>query len=499
MRVGDARGAGVGHEIRPRGAGLRDLDPVGGDRGAAVVFRRDPDEVDLRGCGRGGDEAGGRVGHGRVGGGARDPRRFAHPDPVDRGHAVVARGGGLEAGVRVGGARVAGVGHQVPPGGAPVVRDLDKVAGDVRAAVVGGRPPGEVDLRGAVRFRAETSGHAGTCRLGGRVLDVGSRPGPRRVDRGDAVVPCGRGLEVQVGECRRRRVGVAADDVPGPAPVARGLDPVAENRSAAGVAGRPPRKVDPRRADRPGRQAERRRGHVGVRARARLERPIAGSHAVDRPHLIAVGGGRIEASVREGVRRRGRDGGDRDPPSVGAAPLNGVAGDRGPAVAGRCLPVENDAGRSGPARAQVLRRAGRCGVGGASDGARVGPLPLGVERGDAIEPGRAGGETGVQVRSVGVAGAGHEGDPPGDAVGGSLDPVAGDRAPAVRGRGPPGEAELGASLQAVRHRPEARGRARNGDFGGRLNDARPVTRARAVDRRNPVMAGGAGVEAGVGV
>ena len=467
---------------------------------AAVVVRRDPGEVDLRGCGRGGNQPGGRVGHGRVGGGARDARRAAQADPVDRRDAVVARGGRLEAGVRVRGARAARVGRQVLPGGAPVVRDLDTVTGDLRAAIVGGWLPGEVDLRGAVRLRGEVLGHARKGRLGGRLRDVGERPVARDVDRGDAVVPRGRGFEVHVGECRRRRVGVAADDAPGPALVAGGLDPVAADRGAAGVSGRSPRQVDPRRADRPGRQPGRCRGNVGMREGRRLERPLAGSHAVDCRHLVSVEGCRLEVDVREGGRPRTRVGTDRDPVAVvGAEPPDRVAGDPGPAVAGRRLPGEGDARGSARPRAQALGRVGARGVGGASDHVRVCPLPLGVDRGHAIEPGRAGGETGVQVGGGRAAGAGHQDDPPGDAVGGRFDPVAGDRVPAVRGRARPGEEELVASPHTARHHPEARGRARSGDIGGRLGDARPRAPARPGDRRDPVMAGAAGAEAAVGV
>ena len=187
-------------------------------------------------------------------------------------------------------------------------------------------------------------------------------------------------------------------------------------------------------------------------------------------------------------------------PSLGPRHLDPVAGDRGPAVAGRHVPGEGDAPRSGRLRAQVLGRAGGRGVGGSSDRrGRVCPLPLGVDRGHAVEPGRAGGEIDVQVAGGRAAGAGHEDDPPGDAVGGHLDPIAGDRAPTVRGRARPGEEELVASPQPVRHHPETGGRAWSGDLGGRLGNARPGAPARPVDRRDPVMAGAAGAEAAVGV
>ena len=500
VRERGARGPGVGLQIGPGGAGLRDLDPVAGDRGAAVVVRRDPGEVDLRGCGRGGNQPGGRVGHGRVGGGARDARRAAQADPVDRRDAVVARGGWREAGVRVRGARAAGVGFQVVPGGAPVFRDLDPVTGDIGAAVVGGRLPGEVDLRGAVRLRAEVLGHARKGRLGGRPRHVGERPVPRDVDRGDAIVPRGRGFEVHVGECPRCRTRVAADDAPGSALVVGSLDPVAADRGAAGVSGRSPRKVDPRRAVRPGRQPGRCRGFVGMREARRLKRPLAGSHAVDRRHLVPVEGRRLQVDVREGGRRRTRVGTDRDPGAVvGASRPHRVAGDPRPAVGGRRLPIEDDARRSRRPRAQALGLAGPRGVGGASDHVRVRPLPLAVDRGHAIEPGRAGGETGVQVGGGRAAGAGHQDDPPGDAVGRHLDPVAGDRTPTVRGRARPGEEEPVASPHTARHHRETGGRAWSGDIGGCLGDARPGAPARPGDRRDPVVAGAAGAEAAVGV
>ena len=332
-------------------------------------------------------------------------------------------------------------------------------------------------------------------------LDGGSRPGPRRVDRVDAVVPRGRGFEVKVGEARRRRVRVATDDAPGAASVVGGLDPVAEDRSAAGVAGRAPRQVDPRGADRPGCQVDRRGGHIGVRGRAHLERPLAGVHGVDRRHLVTIGRGRREAGVRESGRRRTRVALDRDPRAVvGASRPDRVAGDRRPAVAGRRLPGDGDAARSGRPRAQGLYLAGPRGVGGSFDRwGRKRPRPLGVDRGHAVVAGRAGGETAVQVGRGRAAGVGHDLGPTRDAVGGHFNQVAADRAPAVRGRARPGEAELVASPQTARNRPEARGCARSGDIGGCADDARPRAPAHPVDRRDAVMAGGAGIEAGVPV
>ena len=133
VREGGDRGLGVGLQVDPRGARLRDLDAVAGDPRTAVVGGSDPEQIDLRGRDVVGHEPGGRVGHGRVGGRARDPRRIAHADPVDRRDAVVPRRGRREPAVRVEGGRGARVGYQVLPAPGPVGRDLDAVAGDTRA------------------------------------------------------------------------------------------------------------------------------------------------------------------------------------------------------------------------------------------------------------------------------------------------------------------------------------------------------------------------------
>ena len=165
-------GLGVGPQIRPRGAVLRDLDAVADDGSAAVVGGREPEQVDLRGRDRGGRQPGGRVGHGRVGNGARHPRHPAHADPVDRRDAVVAPGGRLQPRVHVGRARVVRVGHQVIPGGAHIFGHLDPVAGDARPPVARGRSPGKLDARGAVGLRVETSGGARHGRFGRRARGV---------------------------------------------------------------------------------------------------------------------------------------------------------------------------------------------------------------------------------------------------------------------------------------------------------------------------------------
>ena len=368
-----------------------------------------------------------------------------------------------------------------------------------RAPVAGGGPPGEVDPRGAVGLRDQGSGRAGQGRLGGRARDVGERPGPGGVDRGDPIVPRACRPEVQVRERGDRRARVATDDPPGAARVVGGLDPVAEDRGAAGVAGRAPRKVNARGADLPGRQVERRAGHVGVRARPRLERPRAGAHAVDRRHLIPIGGGRLQAGVREGGRRRTRIGLNGNPRAVaGSERPDAVTGDARAAVAGRRVPGEGDAARPGPARTQVLRLPGGRGVGGALDDAGPVASALAVDRRHAVVPGGAGDEAGVLVGGGRARGDGHQ-SPARHAGGRHLDAVAGDRAPAVRGRTRPGEQEPGASPRGTRNRLQARGRVRSGDLGARAGDVRPGAPARPVDRRDAVVAGCAGAEIDVGV
>ena len=466
----------------------------------AVVGGREPEQVDLGGRDVIGNQPGWRIGHGRVGGGARDPRRIAHTDPVDRRDAVVARRGRREPRVRVDGGRGARIGHQVLPAPAPVGRHFDAVAGDARTPVVRGRLPGEGDLRGADRLGVETSRHPRHGRVGGRARRVRKRSHPREVDRSDPVVPRGRGPEVHVGERRRRRVRVAADDVPGRASVVGRLDAVAENRDAAGVAGRVPRQVDARRAHRLGHQPGRGIGKVGVREGHRRERPLAGAHAVDGRDLVLIPGHRVEPGVGEGRGRVPRVRPDDDPVAVvGPDHPDAVAGDGRPSVGLRRIPGEENGVRPGPARAHVLRLPRTRGVGPAPGHRRERPDAHAVDRGHAIEAGDAGREARVQVGGARGACVGSDDDPAADAGGGHLDAVAGDRAPAVVGRGRPGKKELAAPPRAARNHPEARGRARARELGGRARGARPLAGAGAVDRRDPVVAGGARPEPAVGV
>ena len=96
-------------------------------------------------------------------------------------------------------------------------------------------------------------------------------------------------------------------------------------------------------------------------------------------------------------------------------------------------------------------------------------------------------------------GARHEDYPAGSAVQGRLDPVAGDRAPAVAHRGRPTEQQPVGSARPAGSHPQPGRRARNGGVGGRACDVRPRAHARLVDRGDPVMARAAVTQADVGV
>ena len=152
--VGGAGVVGVDHEGDPARAAIgRNIDPVAADGGAAVVGRRGPGEVDRVGPAGRCREAGRGAGHGEggdVGGGAG-------ADRVDGRDAVVAGSAGGKV-VPVGGVGVVGVGHEVGPARAAIGRNLDPVAADGGAAVVGRRGPDEVDR----------AGPAGRCREAGR-------------------------------------------------------------------------------------------------------------------------------------------------------------------------------------------------------------------------------------------------------------------------------------------------------------------------------------------
>ena len=155
--------------LRHRQRCLRDRDPVRGFGGA----------VDVGGDGR-----------------KRNLLEVAGRD------AVVPRGAGGEAGVGVGGGSAVGVDDVVGPGGAAIGGDLDPVAGNGPAAVVGRGVPGQVDPAGA----AGGGGQAG--RGGGGVYDAGDAAGAGG-EGSDVVAGC---VLDGVGVVAAGGVGVGEDD-----------------------------------------------------------------------------------------------------------------------------------------------------------------------------------------------------------------------------------------------------------------------------------------------
>ena len=141
-----------------------------------------------------------------VGGGEGGAGGVGDADGVDGGDAVVPRDGGGEAGVGVGdgvGGRVGGeVGDEPGPPRAAVLGDLDPVAGEGGAAVVGGGLPLQVDPRVPVGVSGQAGGGRG--RVERRKADIDRvADGP-----GEAVV-------VEVDSAILSAVVVAEDEGPG--------------------------------------------------------------------------------------------------------------------------------------------------------------------------------------------------------------------------------------------------------------------------------------------
>jgi len=138
VRVDGARTVGRPDQVAPGCTRVfGDLDPVAGDWSAAVVIGRRPAQVDLRSALRLGSQCRGRRGDGGLGHGSRDVGDRPRAGAVDRVDAVVSRRRGIEAGVGEGGAGRAGVGREIGPADAVVVRDLDAVARHGGAAGAG--------------------------------------------------------------------------------------------------------------------------------------------------------------------------------------------------------------------------------------------------------------------------------------------------------------------------------------------------------------------------
>ena len=294
----------------------------------------------------------------------------------------------------------------------------------VRGGVHRGRPGPEAD--GVPRPDPVVAGRArGETRVPVRGLDRGLRRTPAYTGvRGHGNLVVGDWIAT----VRGRRVPVEVDDG----------GPGGGRRQIAGYA----------RYPYPGRC----RG--GVRVRRRPE----GAVGVQRPDLVVAGGAYRETRMlvlgRDRIRQQRKADADI------RRHVHPVTADRVPAGRGRCVPVEVDDGRPGGDRRQIAGctrcprpRAPRC---GARDHVRGVPRPLGVGRGDAIVQGGAWIATAIRV-AVGHASA--DTDPARVAVGGRLDPVAGDITPAVRGRSLPTE-EDGCGAEGFRRQVLRRRRCR---------------------------------------
>ena len=298
----------------------------------------------------------------------RDVRVRAPAPTVEGRHAVVAGGAGREAGVREGGGRAPGAGHEDGPAGDAVRGRLDPVAGDRAPAVARRRRPAEQQPVGSARparRHPQSRRRARNGRVGGRACDVRPRAPARPVDRGDPVVAGGAGTQspVRVGRDAGPRVGL--EHPPGGAAGRGRLDPVAGDRGPAHGRRRRPVQLDGRgapgaRAHPPGRvrEGDARRGARDVRGTSLVE-------GVDREDPVVTGRVRREAGVpvpgrgARGAPRQGR-------PRVAAVVrhLDPVADDVAAALVGRGAPVELDRrdavchGRERPRRAGRLALAG---------------------------------------------------------------------------------------------------------------------------------------------
>ena len=439
--VGGGDGERVAHMADPALAAVHgDLDAVAGDVGPAVAGRRGPVQVNGVPAAAGGAEVprGFRNG-GRLGGGEGDAGGVGGAGPVDGGDAVVAGVALGEAAMEVGGGGGDGVGDEVGPVRACILGDLDAVAGDRGPAVAGRRGPVEPDgfpaAGGGGQGRRGVRGRERLGRVGG---GVGVTGGANQIDGGDAVV-----AGVALGEAAMEiGGGGGGGDEFGPrsgAAVGRDLDAVAGDRGPAVAGRRGPVEPDGVRAAGGGGQGSRgARFRVGGR-----EGGIGGgggAGGVDGGDAVVAGGAGVEPGVRvgrgrgPGILRHGSPGGV----AVGG-PLDLVAADVGPAIAGRRAPVEPDGARAAGGGAQGRRwtRNG-CRLGsGEGDVGEAGAAEA-VDGGDAVVAGVALGEALMGIGGGGGVGVDTEVGPA-HAVGGDLDPVAGDVGPAVAGRRAPVE------------------------------------------------------------
>ena len=275
------------------------LDLVARDTGTPRVHGGLPLQVDPRLTAGLGHELRRRTGLLRVSGVVSHVGGVAVPPPVFRGDPIVpglARG---EAGVVVRRGLGAGIRILHRPGLARVVGNLDLVAVDRRAAVIGGRIPRKVDLRLADGGRFQAGRRIGNVEGGGEV-DVGGVPHAELVDGGDVVVvrrPPGK-VRVRIGRVPRiHRVGPVV-------PVERDPDPVPGNRRAAVVVGRSPGEADPRGVELHGHEGLRPPGGNAVGGCVRHVGRTADGVRVDRRDLVVPGGVGLDGGVVVHAGRR---------------------------------------------------------------------------------------------------------------------------------------------------------------------------------------------------
>ena len=478
VAVGGAGGARVGDEVGPAGTPVGGhLDPVAADGGAAVVSRGGPGEVDQGGSAGGGGQAGGGAGGGQArdelhGDGVADgpARAGAAPEKllavdIARAGAEVERGRvqvqgeaawKRERAVREAEGHAAGPVLREPLHGmaGPADRELRRGQMAVAAGAVPGMGPLAADREGGGPY------DEGVGRGGG---GIGGGAGAGGVDGRYAVVA--RGADGQAGVPIGSAGGAGVGDEVGPAgtPVGGNLDPVAGDGGAAVICRGGPGEVDPVAARGGGEAA----GGAGGTDPGQLDRdgladgPVQSGVVPGKPPVagIAVALAEVEGSRAqaqgEAAWRREPAGRDVEVQSVlpvlGVAiePLHGVGGPvdrelrRGKRARDACVVPEHGPGRDralaaadgqGRGPDDPLAGSGGGGIGGGADAG-------GVDGDDAVVAGVAEREAAVGVGRGGRPGVVDEHGPGVAAVGGDLDPVAGDGGAAVVLRGRPGEVD----------------------------------------------------------
>ena len=225
------------------------LDPVAGDRTRAGVSGGIPKQLYGRRVLRLSGQIGG-LARRSLGSRRRRVRRWPHGDGIVRSHLVLVGRTLLQPSVPEGGLCRSG---ECQTAEVVTVPQQDLVACERTAAGVRRRFPIQLDGPSAFRLGGQTGGRPGRSR-GRRGRLVRRHPRAAGIDRRHAVVAGRTRLKsrVRVGGLRRFRVVVKVG--PGRSPVLRHFDPVARDRTGAGVCGGIPRKLDGRRVSRLGEQ-----------------------------------------------------------------------------------------------------------------------------------------------------------------------------------------------------------------------------------------------------